>query len=119
MVTQCSNEPLYSIFPAKVKTQEKNGNRKKAVFYSDIAFGFSYMAIVTTVLIIVLTYAFGKFPEHTYYDRLAVIGGNRGGAEKAADDVVQTTMEAVVEASTAAMKATTMAAMQATTGADL
>ena len=53
----------------------KEEERRKRIKYSDLSFGFAYMAIVVTVITIVLVYAFKGFPANTYYDRTAIISG--------------------------------------------
>ena len=106
--------PIISI-SVKVDKQLKVGNRKKAVFYSDVAFGFAYMGLILTIFFIVMAYSFGKFPAHTYYDRDAIITG------RTTPNVMATTMAAVMEDTTiAVVEDTTMAAVvQATTAAIL
>lgn len=55
------------------RSQEKTIARR----YSDVAYGFAFVGILVSILVVVEVYAFGLFPEHTYYDRAEVIRGVR------------------------------------------
>ena len=44
--------------------------------YSDLAFGFSIVAFVSTILIIVFIYATDSFPNSAYFCRDDVINGD-------------------------------------------
>lgn len=52
----------------------KQDQRTKTILYSDLTFGLSIVSVISTIIIIVLVYAFHFFPEHTYYDREEIIG---------------------------------------------
>lgn len=41
--------------------------------FSDLAYGFAFVGIIVSILIIVEVYAFRKFPESAYYDREELI----------------------------------------------
>jgi hypothetical protein len=54
-------------------TQRKSNDVKGVRLYSDVAFGFAYVGIFVSVIVVVMVYANGHFPEHTYYNRTEVI----------------------------------------------
>ncbi|KAK2142365.1 hypothetical protein LSH36_965g01009 [Paralvinella palmiformis] len=65
----CIFNPYFGVLAVYFSMKSKQVKGGKARFFSDMAYGFAFVGIIVSIIVIVELYAFRTFPESAYFDR--------------------------------------------------